>query len=348
MDAGVTKARRSPPLDGVRGVAILAVVMYHLEIGPLRRGGWLGVELFFVLSGYLITALLLREHRNEGSVSLRLFFLRRALRVLPAMIVLELVLLCGLSWMDPFQQGNALRAFPTSMLFIANWVKAWDVWDFHPLHHTWSLAIEVHFYLLWPLALAFLMRRRTSPRGVMMVAGSLALGFGAWRLLLALGGAGRGRIYHGTDTRAGALLAGCALAAALASTGLALERHHRTIRRAGWVGAGVIVVMFFSWPDTKLGLVSGLPIFAVAAAAVVAACAVSDDGLARVLRLRPLVHIGELSYGIYLWHDTIDSLFPRFPLHVRIGMFSGAAVLSWWLVEQPLLRLKDRIGQRTT
>ena len=199
---------RSPALDGLRGLALTWIVTYHFTSGPGPfPGGWVGLDVFFVLSGFLITAMLLDEHRVSGRVSLRRFYARRALRLLPALLVMLLIwtgllLLFGDEpWFastpgttgsgDPVDVGAALRQVGLVLLYGVNWVYALASGD-APLAHLWSLAVEEQFYVAWPFAVLLLLRlpaaRRTWP--VLALAGVSA----ALPLWLYDGGAGVDRI----------------------------------------------------------------------------------------------------------------------------------------------------------
>jgi peptidoglycan/LPS O-acetylase OafA/YrhL len=198
-------------LDGVRGIAILLVVFHHFGFF-VKKGGYLGVELFFVLSGFLINNLLLTEVERTGKLSIKAFWIRRALRLLPALLfVVSVMTVYSLLFATPEQTMPIWRAIPTSLFYIANWVKAYRLWDFYPLHHTWSLAIEEQFYIAWPLLFLFFWRKWKLRGLFWLCIIGVVLSTGTKFLLLALR-AGGGRFYNGTDTRAMAVLVGCLLA----------------------------------------------------------------------------------------------------------------------------------------
>ena len=233
-----------PALDGLRAVAVAAVIAYHLGY-PWARGGYLGVDTFFVLSGYLITSLLLTEARAEGRIDLPTFWVRRARRLLPALLLVLAVIAIYGAWSTPTDAQAALRADGLFALFYsANWHFIADNNSYFDLfaapsllEHTWSLAIEEQFYLVWPLVVAACLRigrgRRTL---VVVVATCAALGSAALMAALADDAT---RAYFGTDTRVHSLLIGALLAVLLARR--ANVQSSRPVAYAGVLALGVVV-----------------------------------------------------------------------------------------------------------
>ena len=236
-------------LDGLRGLAVVAVVIFHA--GHLR-GGYLGVDLFFVLSGFLITSLLLREHTTTGRIGLIGFWARRARRLLPALAVMLLGVALFAATIATPREIETLRGDVWATIgYVANWraiTSGHDYWALFrspsPLEHTWSLAIEEQFYLLWPLVIVGLAAfgRNTLSRRVIGL--SLFGATGSWLIMqLTYDTANTARAYYGTDARAGALLIGAAIGAA---GGLRVGTPSATARRligaAGWTGALLLAV----------------------------------------------------------------------------------------------------------
>lgn len=341
-----------PGLDGLRGVAVLAVIVYHLEPTWLP-GGFIGVDVFFVLSGFLISSLLLRERLATGRVDVARFFVRRVRRLLPAVLLLLLALSAYAAWWaEPVELDRLRRHGLATLGYVANWVFVADgttytdiVVGASPLRHVWSLAIEEQLYVVFALGIfvaAFGARDRLRERfGV--AAGLLAVVSAVWMAWLSLGGASTARTYFGTDTRAHSMLVGAVLGAVLLGRPAASGAW---LRVGGWVGFGVLAVVAVVGAEDALWLHrGGFLLVALAAAALVVAAA-SDQTMRRLLSWRPLAAVGAVSYGLYLWHWPVVVVFDQdrtgrdgLDLTVlRLGVSVVAAVLSYVLVEQPIRR----------
>jgi peptidoglycan/LPS O-acetylase OafA/YrhL len=344
-----------PALDGLRGLAVLGILLFHA--GHLH-GGWLGVDLFFVLSGFLITSLLLTEFENTTAISLRRFWGRRARRLIPALL---LVLLGVAGYAAVFAEPSELsriRADGLATLFyVANWhaiSAGQDYWAMFrapsPLDHAWSLAIEEQFYLFWPPIVLFAVSRFREPtKGVTICATLLALLSALWMIALFDPSEGTARVYFGTDTRAAATLVGAALAAVLRPTMQCWPGESRGAADVSAIGA--ICLLAAAWflvegadPAVYRG---GLFVLQLAAAAVIAGVVVAPRGVAaRVLAVAPLRLLGVVSYGVYLWHWPLYIvLVPErlglvgVPLTVvRITATLAVASVSYILLERPIRR----------
>jgi peptidoglycan/LPS O-acetylase OafA/YrhL len=357
--------RHQPGLDGLRGLAVLAVIAYHAGVPFAQRGGAIGVTLFFVLSGYLITTLLLREIAASSRVRLVNFYARRALRLLPAMVLVVAAVSVYAVWFAPAGQGDQhLRAVPYVLLYLGNWYRAFHGFgSLGALDHTWSLSVEEQFYLLWPpvvvvVLLAARVRRRWRVRllAVALVGSVLPL---VVRLLLWAGPATSGaRVYNGTDTIADALMMGCALALCMdlaAGPGAGrpgADRLRRALRLAFWPATALLVAdaVFrlggHSRAAVTFDLLWGPTVFGLASAVVVGHVVVRSPA---ALRWAPLRAVGLISYGLYLWHYPLLRIVAARAAdgHASAGgrllavvLAFLAAVLSYALVERPLLRLK--------
>lgn len=308
-----------PSLDGVRGLAIAMVLISHLALGG-SVGGLAGVTLFFVLSGYLITALLLAERRDTGKVSLLNFYRRRLRRLVPALVatvgvVTVVQVVAGSS--------NAFVAAVGALSYMANWLLIAGA-DLEPLSHTWSLAVEEHFYLAWPALLIFLIGRRGLLAGL-IAAAALSFGIRAW---LVIDGASLQRIAFGTDARADALLIGCALA-------IAIDRTPRVALRFA-VPALIAASLIANY--TPVGLTIGLLAVAAAGAVLIRHAAEEESWLG----WPPLARLGRISYGVYLfhfplWHAAGDLAHPWRAGLVLIGSVLLAEASYRW-IETPFQR----------
>ena len=294
------------------------VLLSHAQIpGFAFQGGLAGVTLFFVLSGYLITSLLLAEHAARGRVNLRAFYMRRALRLLPALLVLVVVAILGYR-LGLWANRPADRVAVAAVLFYAGNFAAWQNLSLGVLGHTWSLGVEEQFYILWP-ALLLIGYRSLGPRRLAALALLVALADTPWRAAVLAGGDWE-HVMVLLDGHADALLAGCAIALL----------NGRVPAWVGWIGVAALVAADMVWPTNSIVL---FPVAALAGALAVAGC---PAGLA----WRPLAVTGQISYGLYLWHFLlIDN---GLPWPVVIGLSYAIAGLSFVMVERPFLRLKNR------
>jgi peptidoglycan/LPS O-acetylase OafA/YrhL len=347
--------RYQPALDGLRAISILGVLLYHCE--GVLPGGSIGVDVFFVLSGFLITSLLCREWQVTGAIGLRRFYARRALRLFPALgALLGLFVLGALFRPDLPQSPKILRAASYAALYVANWAQAYDPTRLHIFIHTWSLAVEEQFYVLWPILLISLLRRTGLSRTLVYIVGGMALCSALWRAWLYQNGVQFWRLYVGTDTRADSLLIGCALALAMLRGDLdgVLVRHATRLRLLGGASLALLAWIARTSPLESPSRYMGVFFLIALAAAVIVVCALSYPAwiVSRVLSWAPLVWIGRLSYSLYLWHLPIFRLVQpgqfRLPLPLllptRLALALAASVGSHYLIERPFLRLKDRVS----
>jgi peptidoglycan/LPS O-acetylase OafA/YrhL len=335
------RQRRVPALDGIRALAVLLVFCYHA--GSIRfQGGWLGVDVFFVLSGYLITALLLNEHADKGTVSLRAFYMRRALRLVPALVVMVALLTPVNLWAEGGHIGDSL---PPLFYFSNFWAIG------HPngvlFIHTWSLSIEEQFYLLWPVCLVLCLRYRKLR--VLALAGAIILS--AASLKMGLSHLGPPGIYYLPTTYLPVLGAGAAVAIYLHRRSLPWQVGAYWRRGSVAIAAlGRLIALALTAPRGEASSFYGpVPLTAICSVALILHVSAAPDGpVARLLSVRPLTWLGKRSYAFYLWHTAFASfLLSRGTAPIVNAAITGPLALlvtaaSWRYVERPFQQIKDR------
>lgn len=339
-----------PGLDGLRGVAVLLVLVNHTGLPYTGTAGTVGVNVFFVLSGFLITRLLLEERRTFGSVSLKHFYQRRILRIFPVMyLFLAVTAVVGWMFREPLNQVVFAGTY------VSNFVRAGGN-SMPLLPHTWSLAMEEQFYLVWPILLVVLLTWSLAPGNTagtarrtitVVILGGVLLSFGA-RIALGVSGASLLRLHNGPEVAIGVLLVGCLLA-------LWADR----IPDSRFVGPAVFVVGLAAIVATSVGEKSvpfylvWLPL-AIGASVLVIAYLAKGDPRAwprRGMAWAPLVYLGRISYGLYLWHYTVYyvvkknvTVLPYKPM-LQVSLSLVVAVVSYHFFEVAFLKLKDRMRQ---
>lgn len=353
---GGAHQQRLPGLDGLRTVAVVAVLLVHAQLLP---GGFIGVDLFFVLSGFLITTLLLAEVDNTGRVDLVGFWSRRTFRLIPAVAAYLAAGVLAAAVSKPDALADVARNAAAVMAGIFNYVfealggaTAWD-------GHLWSLSVEAQFYLIWPVALVVALRTGAR-RGLLVAGGVLMLAFAAWRAAVGVGLVpGHGDWYHSTDTRVDALIGGAVLAYAIHLG--RLHGHTRQARRLWAVGAPVawiaLVALAASSPpleqDPRWAYLGGLTVVSLSCMVIVAGTVLCPDHLqSRLLQSSPFAYVGRLSYAFYLWHypvifglePVLDARLTRYgTVIVAFVVTLVLAQVSMTVVERPAARLRPAV-----
>jgi peptidoglycan/LPS O-acetylase OafA/YrhL len=334
-----------PELDGVRGIAILFVLGNHVPLGRLES---------LLPGGFLITTLLIQEFDRTGSISLRNFYMRRALRLGPALIAL-LIVLCLLSFVlyDQARARGNCRDALIALFYASNWVRVFTRNQLGLLAHTWSLSCEEQFYIVWPIILLTLLRISRKRHYVALVAAAVALFSWLASIHLTMSGASERRLCFGLDGRADTLMIGCILSVVL-SSGLMTENAKKTIQKLLVVIAPLSMasLLAFSIFGNKLGrsfFYFGFVIIALLAAALILDVLVSPRSIIRrLMAMKWLVWIGSVSYGLYLWHWPIFWGMHGFGFKGWTVVLVGTpltflvVLLSYYGMEKPILELKKR------
>jgi peptidoglycan/LPS O-acetylase OafA/YrhL len=354
VSGGEALDRYEPGLDGLRGCAVAIVLAYHSDMS-WAKGGFLGISLFFTLSGFLITSILLRMHERTGSVRLRTFWGRRYRRLLPAAyLTLAGIVVFGAT-VATRQQLSDLPGAVTSAIFqVSNWFFMFAGQSYvnlfsapSPVQHFWSLSIEEQFYVVMPIVLIVLLRRTRSMRTLAAIFAGAAAASTLLMIVLYQHGASLDRLYYGTDTRAAEILVGCTAAVVL---------HRRPLQplglagRRAWAaaGAGAFVAMIVGW--NRIDLTSpmlwrgGFLLFALLALVVIISVLHHSGPVASVVQTRPFAAVGRVSYGLYVFHWPIylwldeqrTGLSPWPLLALRVTVTAIVTALSYHLLEMPI------------
>ena len=305
---------RLPGLDGLRGVAVMAVIGYHLNLGNFLPAGFLGVDIFFTVSGFIITALMLQEHAQTGRIDFAAFYLRRARRLFPAALCMLLLLVPLTPLLQPSALPRLREDLPAALFYVSNWWQIVAQQSYFEaidqprlLQHLWSLAVEEQYYLLWPLAAMWLLGW-ASRTGLGISATLIALASTAWMAWLyvnQIDGGDPSRVYLGTDTHLMGLLAGSALAAwwnpwKIRMASLASDEL------LNLAGTAALAALIWGMAETHEGmseLYQGGFLLAVMLTCVVIGAATREGTwVAFLLSTRPMLWLGARSYSLYLWH----------------------------------------------
>lgn len=347
-----------PALDGLRGVAVLIVMAYHLEyllpgLSGIVKGGFLGVDVFFVLSGFLITSILLKEQSKAGQINLKNFYMRRVFRLIPAywtfLIILYFFgnqLLQKVEASVIYSNNNFFFAFA----YLQNWRSCSGIISGN-LNHTWSLAIEEQFYILWSLILFFAFKQGLARKQITLITVGLVAVIVIQRAARIVAGTDAQVLYYSTDTRIDALLIGSV--AAMIYTWKLIPLNNLLSRKfniAAFSSLIVAITILMNFGHTDFDIYFGiLSIFAISVAILILWLVTQEKNIVhKLFENRVLTWIGNVSYALYLWHylsyQFAKKTFDSRPVQVIAGIaFTfAAAALSYYLIEKPFLRLKSR------
>ncbi len=348
--------RHFPVLDGLRGMAVLIVMFYHLDqlipqLKVISTGGFLGVDIFFVLSGFLITSILLKEQSRESKIDLKNFYVRRFARLTPALWLFLLFLYFQADNLLPPLQAVILFSdnnFLYAVTYLINWHSAAGGITGH-LNHIWSLAIEEQFYIVWSLILFKAFGEGWTRKQIMTGTGCMILLLVTQRAVRAMYGADPNSLYYSTDTRIDGLLIGCFASMiycwkVLPADFYASAMFRRIFLLAALVGSGIFMTFSYNDPRLYYGFIS---IFSLSVAVSIV-WLISNNGtiLHTILESALLRWIGRISYGLYLWHYFFYAVAKEQTDHIPgqvaigIGLSFLAASFSFYLVENPILSLK--------
>jgi peptidoglycan/LPS O-acetylase OafA/YrhL len=361
MPEPITRGERyMPGLDGLRAIAVLAVIFFHLDFG-WAPGGLLGVGIFFTLSGYLITDILLGQYMKRGAIHLGRFWLGRARRLLPALFLMLLIVIAWVTIFGPAQPDQFRKAVVSAIFYVNNWQQiAANVSYFarfapeQPLNHLWSLSVEEQFYIFWPFILLVGLKLIRDRQGnglrpkLALATLVLAIASSIEMAVLYHPSLDPSRVYYGTDTRAAGLLFGAALAMVWPSRGLSKKitrQARKNLDLLGCVGLLIIAIMIWRTGEFSQFLYrGGFVILSLATVMVLMPLAHPACRLGKVVGCKPLRWIGVRSYGIYLWQTPVIVITSPQGPHgkslvrdlLQVAAIFTIAALSWKFVEEPI------------
>lgn len=349
------KRRYISGLDGLRAISVLAVILYHLHIDWID-GGFLGVTVFFVLSGYLITDILVNEFERNGKIDFKKFWIKRFRRLLPALIIM-LVFIA--SWITLFQRSFLVglrEEILAAFVYVSNWYYVFQEHSYFtkfappsPLQHMWSLAVEEQFYIVWPILMLLALKFIPSKGKIAVFILLLSFISAEAMAFMFTPDIDPSRVYFGTDTRAFSLLLGAALAMVWPSAKLSnnvTSELRKTLNITGLVSlVALIVMMVFIQEDGTFLYYGGMYLASAVTAVLIAVIVHPASSIGKLFSFKPLLWIGVRSYGIYIWHFPIIVLLG---IAVKTETISGTKIviallltfilssLSWHFVEEPI------------
>jgi peptidoglycan/LPS O-acetylase OafA/YrhL len=345
------KLGKRTELDGIRGLSVLAVIAWHAEF-PFVKAGNIGVDVFFVMSGFLISTLLFEEWEREREIDLKAFYVRRGLRLFPVLFVVAgLYALYAAVFETGAEAANSFKYIAATIFYVANWAQVAGV-HHSVLGHTWSLGIEEQFYLLYPLVLLLLLRLGIKYKGLLFIFGIAVSAVIINRYLISDGAHSVARIRMSLDTRSDALIFGC-IVSVIAVNGLLPQRWLAIIALRLLAGLSAMLLCFLVVHGVENDLYYKNSLISLAAVCVALIIA---DLMGRPFRFvqillqnRALAWTGRISYGLYLWHIPVFFVIGQNrswsgiqTQSIRISSVFAVAALSYYFIEKPFLKLKDK------
>lgn len=339
-----------PALTGLRGMVMVLIFLFHCNV-PGFSGAFVNLELFFALSGFLITALLLQEFKNHAAIDLKAFYIRRFLRLGPALLFFLVcyLLFCYNYYKDSETRIHQLQDVLIVLFYSANWTRAFGMQRPDVLGHCWSLSVEEQFYSIWPIMVVFLVRLSNRKRSL-----AIAMLFPLpwiWRIYLLTQGASWDRVYNGFDCRADSLLAGCLIASLWYSGVFSRWRHWRFLAPLLATIAIIALAVLTVYADWQSMALYNWQYAVISLAAVIIIVDVTNRPrgfLAHAMSFPIVFGIGTISYGLYLWHYPVIHFIGltgytgSAAVWLSAGVTIGFASLSWFVIERPALCLKKK------
>ena len=347
---------RVDSFDGLRGFAILLVIYFH-SFFPYSSGGFIGVDIFFVLSGFLITILLIKEYKsNLGIINFKYFYIRRSLRLIPALLtVVIFYYIYNQLFGNTVEKEISLYASLSSLFYVANFAKAFEWYNMGWLLPTWSLSVEEHFYLIWPLLFLLLIKQFSYKKNLIFSVVLIIILLSIHRIVLALNEVDVLRLYYSTDTHSTGLLTGCLFA-------ILIDKYEnsRFFTRILMYKKPILFTAFSFYIISTLLADSHshslyiwfFPALELISAILICSLYLDRGNTSFLLSNKALIALGKISYGLYLWHwivfRILEQHFTFGPYLPLAGMVVSVfiASLSYSLIEMPFLRFKDNFSQK--
>jgi len=345
---------RITALDGLRGFALILVLLFH-TFSPFTYGGFIGVDIFFVLSGFLITHILISEYSRNNKINLKFFYIRRVLRLAPALLIVTMFyLLYTQTQLIGAEKEDAWWISFSTIFYFGNWLRAFDISSLNQLGHTWSLSIEEQFYLLWPLAIILAFKKLGNKKTIILTCISIVVILWINRGILVINDASIHRLYFATDTHIDGLLIG-GLAAMLMNWYIVKKpnfisfftRYNTHISYLSFTFYIISTLVLNMW--LREIYIFYYPILSIITAILITSFYITKgDKQNYLFSNKWIVWLGSISYGVYLWHWLIYRILASYNIEGLIMGFYGSIVaillasVSFYMVEKPILKHKSK------